>query len=400
MGTAELKAKLRELQEQRTQLDHNLETKRSALVEAATADESDKVDGLEEEVRNAETDIANLEKRMNTIQAEIQRRERIAAEEAGAQSGLESQTIRTIETGGADMEKRAAANFIRSAFGVEELTEETRATFATTGAGGNITGTNLLPTNMVNSLITEPLTKNQFREVVPISNIKGLEMPRIAYTIDDDGFVTDDQTAKELALAGDKVQFGRFKAKIFTTISDSVMTGSDIGLTNYVENALQSGLAAKEKKCMLAATPKVGEEHMSFYKKTGETYDVKAVTGSSMFDAITNAIADLHEDYRDNASVMMRYADYVAIVKELSNGASTLYGAQPEQVIGKPVIFCDSATTPIVGDFNYCRINYDGEATYDTDKDVKKGEYIFVLTAWLDIQMLLKSAFRLATVTP
>lgn len=400
MGTAELKAKLRELQEQRQGLGETLETKRSALVEAATADEASKVDGLEEEVRNVEIDIVNLEKRMNTIKAEIQRRESTAAEEAGAEAGNKPQVVRTIETGGADMEKRAAANFIRSVFGIEELSEETRATFATTGAGGNITGTNMLPTNLVNSLITEPLTKNQFRQVVPISNIKGLEMPRIAYTIDDDSFVTDDQTAKELALAGDKVQFGRFKAKIFTTISDSVITGSDIGLTEYVENALQSGLAAKEKKCMLAVTPKSGEEHMSFYKKTLEAYDIKAANGATMYEAITNAIADLHEDYRDRASVMMRYADYVKIVKDLSNGSATLYGAQPEQIIGKPVIFCDSATVPIVGDFNYCRINYDGEATYDTDKDVKKGEYIFVLTAWLDVQIMLKSAFRLAVVTP
>ncbi len=40
-------------------------------------------------------------------------------------------------------------------------------------------------------------------------------------------------------------------------------------------------------------------------------------------------------------------------------------------------------------------INYDG-TTYDTDKDVKKGEYLFVLTAWYDQQRTLDSAFRIA----
>ncbi|HDE7505254.1 TPA: phage major capsid protein, partial [Staphylococcus aureus] len=62
---------------------------------------------------------------------------------------------------------------------------------------------------------------------------------------------------------------------------------------------------------------------------------------------------------------------------------------------GKPVVFTDAAVKPIVGDFNYFGINYDG-TTYDTDKDVKKGEYLFVLTAWYDQQRTLDSAFRIA----
>ncbi|RAL91169.1 phage major capsid domain protein [Staphylococcus aureus] len=33
-----------------------------------------------------------------------------------------------------------------------------------------------------------------------------------------------------------------------------------------------------------------------------------------MYDAIINALADLHEDYRDNATIYMRYADYVKIL--------------------------------------------------------------------------------------
>ncbi|AWQ90282.1 phage major capsid domain protein [Staphylococcus aureus] len=33
-----------------------------------------------------------------------------------------------------------------------------------------------------------------------------------------------------------------------------------------------------------------------------------------MYDAIINALADLHEDYRDNATIYMRYADYVKLL--------------------------------------------------------------------------------------
>jgi HK97 family phage major capsid protein len=112
------------------------------------------------------------------------------------------------------------------------------------------------------------------------------------------------------------------------------------------------------------------------------------------------AIADLHEDYRENATIVMRYQDYSDIIETLANGNATLYAAQPEQVLGKPVVFCDAAVNPIVGDFSYSHFNYDLAALYDRDKDVKTGIEQFVVTAWFDHQIKLKSAFRIAKVTP
>lgn len=53
---------------------------------------------------------------------------------------------------------------------------------------------------------------------------------------------------------------------------------------------------------------------------------------------------------------------------------------------------------PIVGDFNYLHLNYDPETVFDSDKDVDKGEYIWVLTAWFDQRKKLSSAFRIAKV--
>jgi len=196
-------------------------------------------------------------------------------------------------------------------------------------------------------------------------------------------------------------------------ISDTVIHGSDLDLVTYVENALRSGLAAKEKKVSFAggspnSSPSSGEEHMSFYQPNPEpnpdeqsqssdnNYAIGTVEGNDYYEAITNAIADLHEDFRENAKVVMRYADYVTMLKTLSNNSMDLYRVQPEQIIGKPVIFCDSATIPIVGDFGYCRLNYDGDLVYDADKDVDNGNYIWVLTGWFDQHRLLNSAFRLA----
>lgn len=284
----------------------------------------------------------------------------------------------------------AKAEFIRAAVQGRAVSEDVKALIAL--PGGNPTGGDkFFPTNMQNELVHEPFAKNQLREVAQVSAIKGLELPKIAYSLDDDDFITDEQTAKEMKLTGDTVTFGRNKFKVKVKISDTVIHGTDVELTQFVENALKSGLAAKEKKDALVTTPKSGLGHMSFYNGT----DIKRVSGKDLFEAITNAIADLHEDYRENAKVVMRYADYLAIIKALSNGTTNFYDTPAEKVIGKPVEFVDAAVNPIVGDFNFFRINYDA-MTYDTDKNVDSGDYLFVLTAWYDQKRSLNSAFRIA----
>src|SRR5690606_16726082 len=110
------------------------------------------------------------------------------------------------------------------------------------------------------------------------------------------------------------------------------------------------------------------------------------------------AIADLHEDFRENATIVMRYQDYMEIIEVLANHNITLYQAQPEQVLGKKVEFCDLAVDPVVGDFSYSHFNYDPQIIYDRDKNVRTGVWDFVLTAWIDHQIKLKSAFRIAKV--
>src|SRR5699024_239028 len=124
----------------------------------------------------------------------------------------------------------------------------------------------------------------------------------------------------------------------------------------------------------------------------------KKVEGEDLYRAIKKAIADLHEDYRENATIVMRYADYMDIIEVLANGNATLYGAQPEQVLGKPVVFVDAAVNYIVGDFSYSHYNYDiANSQYERDRDIKTCIEQFVVTAWFDHQIKLASAFRIAT---
>jgi HK97 family phage major capsid protein len=340
------------------------------------------------EIRELKQQREDLQERFNIVNEQVSSMEKLESEKVQKQplnyDGLDDK---------AKMVK-AKAEFYRQQLIGKPMSEEAKQLLYAIPEGNDSGGDKLLPTNVSREIIAEPMSKNQLRDVGRISNIKGLELPRLSYTIDDDDFITDLESAKEVELKGDSMSFGRHKFKAIAKVSDTVIHGSDLDLVNWVENALKSAAANKEKKDALATSPKSGLGHMSFYSG-----DIKEVSGEDMAEAITNAIADLHEDYRENAKVVMRYADYLKIVKALNENGTNLHNQLPETVLGKPVVFMDNATRPIVGDFSQFTINYD-MTTFDTDKDVKTGHYLFVWTVWYDQQRSLDTAFRIATVAP
>ena len=259
-------------------------------------------------------------------------------------------------------------------------------------------GENLLPTNMSTELIVEPFETNSLRSIEQVSQITGLEEPKLAFSFGEDGAsladVADTQTANEIAMTGDVVTYGRFKTKIVATVKDTVLHGTPTNLVTTIENALKSGLAMKEKMNAFSTTADANHKHMSFYMKEG----IVAVPGDNIIDAIIKALGDLPDAFSENASVVMRKSDYFAAIQKLANSSAPLWGMKPEDVIGYPVIFNDKAIVPVIGDFRYARLNYDIGTIFETDKDGKAGEYYFILTAWGDHQIKLASAFRLAYV--
>lgn len=255
-------------------------------------------------------------------------------------------------------------------------------------------GKNFIPKNTGTEVISEPVVTNKLRGISAMTNIPNLELPKVAFSLDDDDFIEDGETAKELKAKGSTVAFGRHKFKVFTDLSETVVNGTNTNLVTTVESNLQGGVAMKEKKVAFATTPKTGEEHMSFYDKT--EVKIKEVSGSTLFEAIINAAGDLEDNFEENAVVVMRRADYLSMIKELANGAESLFGKKPEEVLGYPTIFIDKAVTPVVGDFSFSQYNYDIGALYEQDKNIKTGMHSFVVTAWFDHQIKLASAFRLA----
>ena len=375
----------------RVKIQQQLEGCRALLKEAVN-----KVDEAYADVTSTLEQRAALEATVKDLKNRVEKYENDLKElddEAAKNFELEN-SIRNARNSG-DEKIEAKAELIRATMKKEKVSQRVLNSLGEGSGNGN--GENLLPTTLMTELVTEPFAVNPLRGVSTMTNITNLEIPKLAFTLDDDNFLdSNSATAKEMKLSASKIKFERKDFRVYADITDAVLRGSNVNLVGYVENALRSGMAKKEKK--LAFAVGTTNPETSFYNKTGSNYDITAITKESKYLAIKAALADLEDDYADKAKIVMRRSDYFDIIEALANGNATLYQAQPESVLGAPVIFCDLATIPVVGDFSYSHFNYDLDATYESDKNIRTGITSFVLTGYLDHKIKMKSAFRLALV--
>lgn len=382
------KVTLFELKEKMKTLNDAIQEDAQWISEKA-ADPNTSMDEINEKTKHRDDLTARLALIKKEHDEEEARQRNQVAMKSGFESGMDEKSVKL----------KAKAAFYRAALvggDVKKAYEGLGAIPANDADLGH--GDRLLPTNLSNEIITEPLVENPMRSIVRMSNTTGLEEPKLSFELDgafDD--VTDKETAKEIQMDGDTVAYGRHKVKVKAKVSDTVIHGTDLSLVTEIENALRSGLAVNEMVRMFAKSPDEGYKEMSFYSTEN---GVKEVNGATKQEAIAKALADLPIAFRRNARIVMSAVDWYDMWKDNLNQSGTFFDNRPLTLFGKPVTLVDEAVDPIVGDFSYCRINYDEGSVYDTDKDVDAGIYKFVLTAWYDIKLRLKSAFRLAKVNP
>lgn len=375
----------------RVKIQQQLEGCRALLKEAVN-----KVDEAYADVTSTLEQRAALEATVKDLKNRVEKYENDLKEldDEAAENFKQQNAIQKLRNSG-DEKTEAKAELIRATMKKEKVSQRVLNSLGEGSGNGN--GENLLPTTLMTELVTEPFAVNPLRGVSTMTNITNLEIPKLAFTLDDDNFLdSNSATAKEMKLSASKIKFERKDFRVYADITDAVLRGSNVNLVGYVENALRSGMAKKEKK--LAFAVGTSNPETSFYNKTGSNYDITAITKESKYLAIKAALADLEDDYADKAKIVMRRSDYFDIIEALANGNASLYQAQPESVLGAPVIFCDLATIPVVGDFSYSHFNYDLDATYESDKNIRTGITSFVLTGYLDHKIKMKSAFRLALV--
>ena len=372
-------------------------------------------------------DILKLTNQVNEVKAQIKEFDDAASSKMKGDSTMENAKKNEIIAMNAEIVRAALDN--RVADLSKFSNEAVEGNFTIDGGTHMTRGDKLLPANMSNDLLYEPMAKNQFRELSKFTAIMNLELPKISFDVATGAgtaggvnnvgagvpsfLKSDSETAKEIKSTAALIKFERNKFKVFCAIPETVYRGTDVNLMEVVNAALQSGFAKKEKamvleKVVVAAGTNNADAPVSFYTEIGtaaygdkaNTSAIKKVTGATMYEAIINGICDLEEDYAQDAVLVMRKVDYFKMIKELVNQNATLFGAKPEEVLGIPVKFIDACETPILGDFKYSHYNYDLSMEYDSDKEILTGVRRFVVTAWVDHRITMKSAFRLLTVTP
>ena len=375
----------------RFKIQQQLEGTRASLKEAVN-----KVDAAYADVTSTLEQRAALEDVVRDLKDRVEKYENDLKEldEEAAENFKRENSIHNLRKSG-DEKIEAKAELIRATMKKEKVNQRVLNLLGEGSGNGN--GENILPSTLLTELVSEPFATNPLRQLSTMTNITNLELPKIAFTLEDDNFLTSNsETAKEMKLSASKIKFERKDFRVFADITDAILRGTNTNLVSYVENALRSGMAKKEKK--IAFEEGTSNADTSFYNKTSSNYDIKAISKPTLYAAIKGALADLEDDYADRAQIVMRRSDYYDIIETLANGNATLYQAQPESVLGAPVTFCDLATVPVVGDFSYSHYNYDLDVTYESDKNIKTGVTSFVLTGYLDHKIKMKSAFRLAVV--
>ena len=372
-------------------------------------------------------DILKLTNQVNEVKAQIKEFDDAASSKMKGDSTMENAKKNEIIAMNAEIVRAALDN--RVADLSKFSNEAVEGNFTIDGGTHMTRGDKLLPANMSNDLLYEPMAKNQFRELSKFTAIMNLELPKISFDVATGAgtaggvnnvgagvpafLKTDSETAKEIKSTAALIKFERNKFKVFCAIPETVYRGTDVNLMEVVNAALQSGFAKKEKamvleKVVAASGTNNADAPVSFYTEIGtaaygdkaNTSAIKKIEGATMYEAIINGICDLEEDYAQDAVLVMRKVDYFKMIKELVNQNATLFGAKPEEVLGIPVKFIDACETPILGDFKYSHYNYDLSMEYDSDKEILTGVRRFVVTAWVDHRITMKSAFRLLTVTP
>ena len=372
-------------------------------------------------------DILKLTNQVNEVKAQIKEFDDAASSKMKGDPTMENAKKNEIIAMNAEIVRAALDN--RVADLSKFSNEAVEGNFTIDGGTHMTRGDKLLPANMSNDLLYEPMAKNQFRELSKFTAIMNLELPKISFDVATGAgtaggvnnvgagvpsfLKSDSETAKEIKSTAALIKFERNKFKVFCAIPETVYRGTDVNLMEVVNAALQSGFAKKEKamvleKVVAAAGTNNADAPVSFYTEIGtaaygdksNASAIKKIEGATMYEAIINGICDLEEDYAQDAVLVMRKVDYFKMIKELVNQNATLFGAKPEEVLGIPVKFIDACETPILGDFKYSHYNYDLSMEYDSDKEILTGVRRFVVTAWVDHRITMKSAFRLLTVTP
>lgn len=279
----------------------------------------------------------------------------------------------------------AVGGYFRAVMTGTALTASMMAALSVPVTTGANPGNGLLPVTVSDHLIADIYGDDGFLQAITVTNIPGLRLPKAKTTVTQTTeAVPAGTTATVHNTEDDTLMFGRFPGRDKIEIPTSVLRGTNTQLFEYAESKLMEIHRERMLMRMWATAASGSYAHMSVYDAT---VGVKEVEGATMYDAICAAIAELPTAARRTAKVAMTPLAYFAMVRDLANGAMSLFGKPQEAMLGFGVVLCDNATQPLVGDLKTIHVNYDDTLQIESDKDIDTGVTKIVISGDYDIQV-------------
>lgn len=279
----------------------------------------------------------------------------------------------------------AIGGFFRAAITKTALTAGMMAALSIPVTTGANPGNGFLPITVSNTLIDDIYGDEGFLSAITHSQIKGLRLPKAKTSVTQTTeAVAAGTAATEHEFDDDVILFGRFPGRDKILVPGSVMRGTNVDLAGYIQGKLNEIHQERLYKRMFATAASGNYAHMSLYHAdTG----IAEVSGATTYEAICAALAALPAKVRAAAKVVMTPMAYFSMIKELSNGAATLFSTPDKAMLGFGVVLCEYATQILVGDLKTIRVNYDDALFLDTDKDIDTDVIKFVINGDYDIQV-------------
>lgn len=257
-------------------------------------------------------------------------------------------------------------------------------------------GNGVLPVTVSNELITDLTDDEGFLAAITVTQIPGLRLPKVttAATQTTEA-LADGAEATEHTVSDDQILFGRYPGRDVISVPSSVLRGTNTDLHGYVTARLQEIHRDRLYARALAASASGSYAHMSVYHADA---GVKTVTGATAYEAIVAAIAALPLAARRTAKALMTPAVYYAMIRELANGATPLFGTVDQRVLGFEVVLCENAGEILVGDLKTIHVNYDDALGIDVESHARTGVTDVVIYGDYDIQIEDANRLRIAKV--
>lgn len=324
---------------------------------------------------------------------------RLEAQDEAAQRERVARQYNEMEGTKMDKTKLVRGAFLRSAITREPMPAELQN--ALTFTKGANPGGPLLPVEVSTTLIEDIYGEDAFLEHVTHTQIKGLRLPKVTAAPAADAVRMPNADAGETELTDAIITFGRFPGREKILVPGTIMRGTDTDLDSYITRRLNRDHRARMKERIFAETPAGDFAHMGVYATGAGNPGLTVKTGETILEAIQAAIADLPEGVRENAAVVMPYADWMTLIQTLANGAATLFGRPTKEMLGFEVVTCDyvkAAKGYLVGDLSTIHINYDDPLRMETDRDINLDMDLTVIGYDYDIQVEDANCLRLAKV--